>query len=74
MFRDLVEQFHNLKDHHQVLITLVVAFSAICLTWGLEKLLEKYFFPKRPEIGYIVAVVGSLLLLWLVKHFLLHEI
>lgn len=74
MFKNLLESFHSLKDHHQVLLTVIITFSAICVSWGAEKLLERYLFPNRPAVGYVVALMGGLFALWLVKHFLLQEI
>lgn len=74
MFKKIVANFHTLQDHHQILVALAIAFSAICVTWGAEKLLEKYLFPNRPEIGYFIAVIMGLAVLWLVKHALLHQI
>ncbi|MGE0010186.1 MAG: hypothetical protein AB7F19_06650 [Candidatus Babeliales bacterium] len=74
MFRQLITRFHDLESHHQIIITVIVAFAAICVSWGIERLLEQYFFPNKPALRYLIAVIGGLLVLYLVKHFLLREI
>ena len=73
MFQNFFHRMSTFADHHQVLIAGIIAFSVICLTWGTERLLETYLFPKKPARGYVIAVVLGLSLLWVIKHFTLRE-
>lgn len=73
MFSSFFQKVSNFADHHQIIIAGVIAFSVTCLTWGIEKMLEAYLFPKNPARGYITAVLIGLILLWITKHFTLRE-
>lgn len=74
MFSKLIEKLNYLEDHHQMLVALFIAIGVVSFSWGVEKILEEYVFPKKPLYGYIVAIIGGLILLWLTKHFVLHVI
>lgn len=73
MFASFFQKMGSFADHHQLLIAGIIAFSVICLTWGVEKLLELYLFPTKPARGYVAAVLLGLSLLWIIKHFTLRE-
>lgn len=73
MFANFFNKLNTFADHHQLIIAGVIAFSLICLTWGTEKLLERYLYPKNPERGYIFAIFLGLALLWIIKHYTLRE-
>jgi len=71
------EVFNKLSDaanHHQIIFGAIIGVSIICCSWGIEKLLEKFLFPSKPVIGYIVAIAIGFLLLWITKHHILHVI
>lgn len=72
MFSELLNNFNQLASQHQMVLAALVALSVITLTWGIEKLLETYLFPKQPVIGYVIAVTGSVTMLFIVQHFILH--
>jgi hypothetical protein len=74
MFREIFNKLHTFADHHQLCIALFIGFCIICVTWGVEKLLEEYIFTKKSFFSYIVAVLGGLLLLWVAQHCILHVI
>jgi len=71
MFAKIFTKFNSFADHHQTFIALIIAFSILCISWGTEKLLEKYLV-HYDVFGYMIAVFGGLLLLWATKHFVLH--
>lgn len=73
MFERIFNKFTTFADHHQVMFAIIIGFAFIITTWGVEKLLEHYFFPKRPQIGYFCAVVLGLITLWITQHFILHK-
>lgn len=72
MFLKIINKFNTLTTHHQLIFAALATLSFIVLTWGIEKLLESYLFPSRPVVGYFLAVIGSLGMLVLVQHFVLH--
>lgn len=71
MFAELFQKLNEFEDHHQVLFALIVTLGIVCFSWGIEKLLEEYIFPKRPLYGYLIAIVMGLVLLGLCKHVIL---
>lgn len=73
MFNSFFQKMGTFADHHQILIASIVAFGIICLTWGIEKLLELYLFPTKPARGYAAAVIIGIALLWITKHYTLKE-
>ena len=73
MFANFFQKIGTFADHHQLLIAGIIAFSIISLTWGIEKLLETYLFPNKPNIGYATAIIVGLTLLWIIKHYTLRE-
>jgi hypothetical protein len=74
MFTELFKNFSTFAASHQILITGLIAFGLICLTWGIEKILETYLFPKKPIFGYLIAILGGIALLWTLKHVILKAI
>jgi hypothetical protein len=72
MIVKLWERLQTFQDHHQMICALLVAFGVICASWGIQKLLETFFFPQRPH-GYVLAIILGLGLLWLTKHVIMHE-
>ncbi len=74
MFNSLWQKLVTFQDHHQLLFGVVIAFSVISASWGIEKLFETYLFPRNPVYGYILAVALGGSLLWLTKHLILHEV
>lgn len=74
MFSKLFDKIRTLADHHQAFIAIVIAVCVITFTWGVERLLEHYIFPKKSLRGYIIAIVVGLFILWLTRHFVLHVI
>lgn len=74
MFATFFNKFKTLADHHQIIFALIIALSVICVTWAIEKILEHYIFPTKPLYGYIILILGGLVLLWLTQHFVLHVI
>jgi len=73
MLADFFKKFGTFAHHHQLIIGAVIALSAIMITWGIEKILETYVFPKNRIRDFIMAVFIGLALLWLIKHFTLRE-
>lgn len=74
MFTRLVERLNNLGERHQIIFTLIVAFCFICISWGVEKILEQYIFPHKPLHGYVLIIAAGLAVLWLIQHLILHVI
>lgn len=73
MFSKLFDNLDKFADHHQAIIASLVTFSIICISWGIEKLMEHHC-RKNPLRGYIIAVVGGLTILWTIQHFVLHAV
>jgi len=74
MFEQLFIKLKELGSHHQILFTIIVAFSAICLTWAVERILDHYLFKKKALQGYLAVIIIALFSLWLIQHFILHVI
>lgn len=74
MFSRVLDKVSEFADHHQAIFAVIVGFSVICLSWGVEKILENYLFPKKPVYGYVTAIITGLTLLWLTQHFILHVV
>lgn len=74
MFSKILSKLSEYGENHQALFAIIVTLSLISISWGVESILEEYFFPKKPIFGYIIAIVMGLTLLWLTKHYILHEI
>lgn len=72
MFSRLFKKIGTFADHHQMLISLVIAFSIISVSWGFEKILERHLLPSHPLYGYLIAIIGGLFILWVLQHFILH--
>lgn len=71
MFKKLFDKFNSFAGRHQALITLTIIFALICITWGIEHLIEMYF--AQFEIyAYLGSIFLGLFLLWLTRHFMLH--
>ena len=73
MFSEFAEKFNSFAGHHQVIFTIMIAFCIIAISWGIEKLLEEHVFYKHPLPGYLIAIFGGLLTLWIIKHIILHS-
>ena len=74
MFSQILHKLSEYGENHQALFAIIVTLSLISISWGVESILELYFFPKKPVYGYIIAIAMGLILLWLTKHYILHEI
>lgn len=74
MFSEIFHNLNNFANHHQVIIAAIVTLSFICVSWGIEKILEQYVFHKNSLYGYITLVILGVLVLWLVQHYILHAI
>jgi hypothetical protein len=74
MFAKLWAKLQTLADHHQAIIAAIVTFSIVCVTWGIEKILEKFVFPEKSIWGYVAAVILGILLLWVTQHYILHVV
>ena len=73
MFSSFFKKVGTFADHHQLLIGGIIFVSIVLVTWGIEKILEAYIFPRQRERDSIIAVTIGLALLWLIKHFTLKE-
>ena len=74
MFSRLFDKLSDYADHHQAMFAVIATFSIICLSWGVEKILEQYVFPRRKPYGYIAAIIIGVSILWLTQHYILHAI
>jgi len=74
MFEKLGNNLSEFADHHQAMFAVIVGFSVICLSWGIEKILEHYLFPRKKPYGYIAAIIIGLSVLWLTQHYILHAV
>jgi len=74
MYSELFAKFNSFAGHHQIIFTVIVAICLITISWAIEKILEEYIFHHKKLAGYIIAIFGSLFILWMVKHFILHAI
>jgi len=71
MFKEILQKVNELEHHYQAFFALVVAIAVVMFSWGFEKLLEEYVFPKKPLFGYLFAVFFGILLLVCLKFVLL---
>jgi hypothetical protein len=74
MFKQFFAKLSTFGEHHQALTAFIITFAIICISWGIERILEEYVFPRKPLYGYLLAISGGLFLLWLTKHVILHVI
>ena len=74
MFAKLFDKLSTLADHHQAIIAAIVTLCVMCISWGLKKILEHHIFYKNPLRGYLMAIIGGSLILWIIQHYLLHVI
>ena len=74
MFAKMFDKLSTFADHHQAIIAAIVTLSIICISWGIEKILEHHIFYKNPLRGYLIAIIGGILTLWLVQHYILHTV
>jgi hypothetical protein len=74
MFSTLLQKLTTFAYHHQAFVASLVTFSLICITWGSEKILERYLFPRSPLYGYLFAIGLGIILLWMIQHYILHSI
>ena len=71
MFSEFFTKFNTFASHHQIIFALLIALCVIVITWAIEKILEEYIFYDKPLRGYLIAIFGGLLTLWLIQHFVL---
>lgn len=74
MFTKVITKLNALGEHHQVIFTLIVAFCFICISWGIEKILDEHIFPHKPLRAYILIITIGLVILWLIQHLVLHVV
>lgn len=74
MFLKVFKKISTFADHHQALCAMIIGVSAISISWGVEKIFETYLILDNPLMGYGLAIFGGLFVLWLTKHYVLHEI
>lgn len=74
MFAKIIEKVNTFADHHQFFFALVVGLCVVCISWCIEQILDRYVFAQKKLLGYVVAIVVALILLWAIKHFVLHVI
>jgi len=74
MFSDLFSKVGTLADHHQFIFAIMVTICIVIASWSIEQILEHYIFPKKKLVGYITAIITAVILLWVIKHFVLHVI
>jgi hypothetical protein len=74
MFSQMFDKLSTFANHHQAIIAAIVTFSIICISWGIEKIMEHHIFYKNPLRGYLIAVIGGLTMLWIVQHYILHVV
>ena len=67
MFNNIFEKVGAFEHHHQAIFAIVVAVGIVLFSWGIEKILEHYIFPRKPLAGYISMVVLGVFLLWMTK-------
>lgn len=72
MLAKIFKKFNQLLTHYQVLFFILITLCAIMFTWGFEHLLDLYFFPNKPLLGYGIAVIGSLGVLFIIQHVIRH--
>lgn len=71
MFKELFAKLNTLEHEHQALFALVVITAVVLFSWGVEKIVEEYIFPGRPLVGYILAIVFGIMLIWLTQYVVL---
>lgn len=74
MFQELFEKLNSFASHHQAAFAGLVTICLICISWGIENLLELYLMPHKPVHAYCIAIAGGMLVLWLVQHYILHAV
>ena len=72
MLEKIWDKLNTFQDHHQVFFALIVISGIVCFSWGLERFLEEYVFPKKSLKSYIIAISFGLLIFLLTKHVILH--
>jgi len=72
MFEQLVAKLNDLGHHHQVVFTVIITFSVICISWAVERILDHYVFTSKKLHGYLAVIFIALFLLWLTQHVVLH--
>jgi len=72
MFEQLAAKLSELGHHHQILFTVIVAFSVICVSWAVERIFDHYVFTSKHLHGYLAVIIIALFLLWLTQHVVLH--
>lgn len=72
MFSGLTTKLIELGHHHQIVFTVIVAFSAMCISWAIERIFDHYVFTSKRLHGYVAVIIIALFLLWLTQHVILH--
>lgn len=72
MFGRIIAKMSDFADHHQIFFTVLIAFCIICISWAVERIFDEYIFPHKPLHGYLITIAGALLMLWVIKHVILH--
>lgn len=72
MFSKLIAKLSELGSHHQVATAIIVTFSAICISWGVERIFDHYIFTNKQLRHYLIVISIALIVLWLTQHFILH--
>lgn len=72
MLKEFIGKLNDFATHHQLFFAALIGLSIICVSWGIEKILEYYIFPQKKLADYIIAIVSGLTLLLFIQHFILH--
>jgi uncharacterized membrane protein len=72
MFSKLLTKFNSFGNHHQIFLALIVGFILVCISWAIEKTMEEYVFHSKSLVNYLSTIVFGLLILWIIKHLILH--
>ena len=71
MLPKVLTKFMTISQNHQVIVGAMVTISVACFSWGIQHLLERFMFPNRRVLGYIVAAGLGFLFLWIAKQYIL---
>lgn len=71
MFENIAETVSSFETHHQLLVAALAIVGLVCLSWGVENIIEQYIFPHKPLYSFLFMICMGLFLLWLAKHVVL---
>jgi len=74
MLKELIAKFSTLAEHHQLFFAIIVGLCIVCMSWSIEQILDRFIFPQKKLLGYIVIIFTSFLVFWMVKHCILHAV